>query len=101
MVEDIPAIVAWPGRNAPKLGFQAIDPAHRGWHTDRTTSIIAYRQRPHPRRNLGCSTSRRATRRTAQFPGIVGSTEHEIISCELAAIIGGIGFCENRAPGRS
>src|SRR6266699_3884276 len=34
MVEDIPAIVARPGRNAPELGFEAIDYTHGSWHPD-------------------------------------------------------------------
>src|SRR5262245_52787870 len=101
MVEDIPAIMAWPGGNGPELGFAAINPAHGSWYTHRATSIIAHRQRPHPSSYLGCGTSRRATWRTAQVPGIVSGAEHQIIRRELPPMIRGIGFRKNRTSCRS
>src|SRR6266446_1396912 len=100
MVEGVPAIVAWPGWDAPELWLQAIDPAHGGWDTDRATSIIAHRQRPHPGSDLCCCTSRRAARRTTQIPGIVGGPEHLIIRRKLSSMIRGIGFRENRTSSR-
>src|SRR5260221_2519768 len=101
MVEDLPAIVARPGRTVPELGFEAIDSTHGSWPPDGAPSIIAHRQRPHPRSDLGSCTPRRATRRTAQVPRIVGSPKHEIIRRELATMIRGIGFGENRTSSRS